>query len=83
MKTAIGEQRELCSSPNEDRWLLKRDPVNGNVFVRHDANVRPGGKGTDIDISEFQSERQLNPENQALMRLIGTLVESKPGVVPG
>ena len=83
MKTAIGEQRELCSSPNGDRWLLKRDPVNGNVFVRHDANVRPGGKGTDIDIGEFQSERQLNPENQALLRLIGTLVESKPGVVPG
>jgi hypothetical protein len=82
MKTAVGEQRELYSSPNGDRWLLKRDPATGNVFVRHEANVPSGGKRTDIDIGEFLSEGQRNPEHQALLRLIGTLVENKPGAVP-
>ena len=79
MKTAIGEQRELYSSPNGDKWLLKRDPATGNAFVRHEANVPSGGKRTDIDIGEFLSGGQRNPEHQALLRLIGTLVENKPG----
>jgi len=79
MKTAIGEQRELYSSPNGDKWLLRRDPATGNTFVRHEANVPSGGKRTDIDIGEFLSGGQRNPEHQALLRLIGTLVENKPG----
>ena len=71
------EQRELYNSPNGDRWLLKRDPASGDVFVRHEANVPSGGKRTDIDIGEFLSTGQRNPEHQALLRLIGTLVENK------
>jgi hypothetical protein len=52
-------------------------------FVRHEANVPSGGKQTDIDIGEFLSEGQRNPEHQALLRLIGTLVfENKPEAVP-
>ena len=77
MKTALGEQRVLYSSSNGDRWLLRRDPANGDVFVRHEANVPSGGKRTDIDIGEFLSSGQRNPEHQALLRLIGTLVENK------
>lgn len=77
MKTAVGEQRELYSSPNGDKWLLRRDPATGNVFVRHEANVPSGGKRTDIDVGEFLSGGQRNPEHQALLRLIGTLVENK------
>ena len=79
MKTTLGGQRELYSSPNGDRWLLRRDPATGDVFVRHEANVPSGGKRTDIDIGDFLSSGQRNPEHQALLRLIGTLVESKPG----
>ena len=60
MKTALGEQRMLYSSPNGDRWLLGRDPATGDVFIRHEANVPSG-------------------EHQALLRLIGALVETKPG----
>ena len=82
MKTAPGEQRVLYSSPNGDRWLLRRDPASGDVFVRHEANVPSGGKRTDIDIGEFLSQGQRNPEHQALLRLIETLVENKPGAVP-
>jgi hypothetical protein len=77
METALGEDGELYSSPNGDRWLLKRDPATGNVFVRHEANVPSGGKRTDIDIGEFLSRGQRNPEHQALLQLIGTLVEKK------
>jgi len=77
MKTALGEQRVLYSSSNGDRWLLRRDPASGDVFVRHEANVPSGGKRTDIDIGEFLSTGQRNPEHQALLRLIGTLVENK------
>jgi hypothetical protein len=79
MKTARGEQRELYSSPNGDRWLLSRDPATGDVCVRHEANLPSGGKRTDIDIGEFLSRGQRNPEHQALLRLIGTLVENRPG----
>ena len=78
MKTALGEQRVLYNSPNGDRWLLKRDPATGKVFVRHEANVPSGGKRTDSDIGEFLSRGQRNPEHQALLQLIGTLVEKKP-----
>ena len=46
--------------------------------VRHEANVPSGGKRTDIDIGDFLSSGQRNPEHQALLRLIGTLVENKP-----
>jgi hypothetical protein len=49
------------------------------VFIRHEANVPSGGKGTDIDIGEFLNSGQRNPEHQALLQLIGTLVETKPG----
>jgi hypothetical protein len=72
------EQIELYSSPNGDRWLLRRDPATGNVFVRHEANIPSGGKLTDIGIGEFLSEGRRNPEHQALLQLIGTLVESAP-----
>ena len=79
MKTALGEQRMLYSSPNGDRWLLGRDPATGDVVIRHEANVPSGGTRTDIDIGEFLSSGQRNPEHQALLRLIGALVENKPG----
>ena len=75
MKTALREQRELYKSSNGDRWLLRRDPATGDVSVRHEANVPSGGKRTDIDIGEFLSGGQRNPEHQALLRLIGTLIE--------
>jgi len=49
------------------------------VVIRHEANVPSGGTRTDIDIGEFLSSGQRNPEHQTLLRLIGTLVENKPG----
>jgi hypothetical protein len=70
--------RELYSSSNGDRWYLAREPETGRLFVRHTANVPSGGRVTDIDIGAFLSEGCQHPEHQALLHLIGTLVESDP-----
>jgi hypothetical protein len=51
--------------------------ATGNVFVRQEANVPSDGRLTDIDIGAFLSARR-NPEHQALLHLIGTLVEGRP-----
>ena len=67
--------RELYSSPNGDRWLLCRDTENERVFVRHEPNVPSGGQPSDCDIGTFLNRGPLNPEHQALLRLIGSMVD--------
>ncbi len=71
------EARELYSSANGDRWSLVRDPGSGRVFVRHEPNAPSGGRTTDIGIGNFLVGDH-GPEHQALLRLIGTLVEGGP-----
>lgn len=70
------ETRELYSSPNGDRWLLCRDRETERVFVRHEPNIPSGGRSSEIDIGLFLSRDPLNPERQALLRLIATLVDA-------
>src|SRR5262249_26468790 len=70
------QKRELYSSPHGDRWFLRRDPATGSVFIRHEANAPSGGHATEMDIATFLSGGPRNPEHQALLQLIGTLVES-------
>ena len=69
------ETRELYNSPNGDRWLLSRDPASGAVFIRHEPNAPSGGRPSHIDIGAFLSRGTRNPEHQALLDLIGTLIE--------
>ena len=45
--------RQIYLSPNEDRWLLARDPDTGRVFVRHAPNLPSGGQVADIEIGAF------------------------------
>ena len=71
------DKRELYSSPNGDKWFLARDCASGNIFIRHEANVPSGGRMTEIDIGAFLSRGERNPEHQALLRLIGTLLERR------
>ena len=68
--------KDLHRSPNGDHWLLVRDD-NGRVFVRHEANLPSGGTVTDSEIADFLAQDGLGPEKQELLRLIGTLTESK------
>ncbi len=62
------QSRELYSSPNGDRWHLCKD-ASGRVFVLHQANIPSG---------DFLT-RGYGPEQQALVQMIGTLIESTPG----
>jgi hypothetical protein len=72
--TICVETRELYSSPNGDRWLLCRDTETERVFVRHEPNARSGGQVSNLDIGTFLTRGPPNPEHQALVRLIATLV---------
>jgi hypothetical protein len=65
------ETKELCSSPNGDKWFLGRDAATGEVFVRHEPNAPSGGRPSHIEIGAFLSRGARNPEHQALLRLIG------------
>jgi hypothetical protein len=67
------ETRTIYHIPNGDRWQLVRESETGRVFVRHEANLSSGGRVTDIEIGAFLGARGLGPEQQELLRLIGTL----------
>jgi hypothetical protein len=73
--------KEFYRSPNGDRWSLRRDAESGGVFVRHEANAASGGFVSDIEIGNFLSRSPRHPEHDALLRLIGTLVDN--GGEPG
>jgi hypothetical protein len=68
-------QREIYHSENGDRWLLSRDD-DGRAFVLHKANPSSGGKVSSIELGDFLGAGKAGPEDQALIRLIGSLVES-------
>jgi hypothetical protein len=72
------EHRELYRSPNGDRWLLVRETLSERVLVRHEPNLASGGKASLLELGEFLS-RGHGPEQQALLRLIGSLVEVEAG----
>jgi hypothetical protein len=65
--------RKLYESPSGDRWYLIRDHT-GAVFVRHEANVASGGTVEHSEVGSFLTSGQ-GPEQQELMRLIGTLLD--------
>ena len=67
--------RKLYSSPNGDRWYLIRD-VADEVFIRHEANADSGGQVENLEVATFLGSGQ-GPEQQELIRLIGTLVETE------
>lgn len=76
------QTRELYASPNGDRWYLARYPESGRVFVQHVPNVPSGGKPSNIELGDFLSRGGNAPEHQALMRLIGQLVEEASDAGP-
>ena len=67
--------KEFYRSSNGDHWLLCRDVQSGTLFVRHQANATSGGLTTDIGIGYFLTCSPQHPEHDALLKLIGTLVE--------
>jgi hypothetical protein len=69
-------QREIYRSENGDRWFLCRDD-DSRVFVLHQANV-PSGRAATKEIGDFLSRGKAGPAHQALVRLIGDLVDTDP-----
>ena len=73
------QRRRLYASPKGDAWFLCRGR-GGRLVVLHEPN-RSGAKPTQIDIGTFLAERNNGPEHQALLHLIGELVD--PAHSPG
>jgi hypothetical protein len=73
--SAVGDVRELYTSPNGDVWYLIRDRQTRRVFVRHRANIHSGGRVTDTDIDVFLKLSGEPPEKQALLKLNGAYFE--------
>jgi hypothetical protein len=69
------ETRELYASPNGDRWYLAQQGTSQQVYIQHIANAASGGHMTRIEVGEFLVRGGNAPEQQALLRLIGTLTE--------
>jgi hypothetical protein len=70
------QSRELYrSGPNGDRWSLVREPASGRVFIEHEPNISSGGQTSRMEIGDFLAHGGRGPEHQALLRLIGTLLE--------
>jgi hypothetical protein len=73
----MSDRRELYRSPNGDTWFLGREPANGHAFIIHQPNAPSGGRLSHIELGAFLREAG-GPEQQALLRLIGTLIEVPP-----
>ena len=69
MKKAL----KFYESSSGDRWYLIRDP-SGAVFIHYEATIASGGQVEHEEVAAFLS-RGAGPEQQALLGLIGTLVE--------
>jgi hypothetical protein len=74
----MSERRELYRSPNGDTWFLGREPENGHAFIIHQPNAPSGSRLIHVELGEFLCSGTNGPEQQALLRLIGTLVEVPP-----
>jgi hypothetical protein len=74
----MSERRELYRSANGDAWFLGREPANGHAFIIHQPNAPSGGRVTHIELRDFLQSEPMGPEHQALLRLIGTLVNVPP-----
>jgi hypothetical protein len=66
--------RILYESANGDVWWLVRDPQSGVAMVEHKPNASSGGRTSLIEIGKFLRAGANGPEHQALLQLIGTLV---------
>ncbi len=74
----MSNRRELYQSPSGDCWYLGREPSNGRAFIIYQPNSPSGGRLSHIELGAFLSNGSGKPEQQALLRLIGTLVDVPP-----
>jgi hypothetical protein len=75
----LSDLREFYASSNGDRWLLGRRAGTREAYVVHQANVPSGGARTDLDLDAFLGQAPESPQREALLRLIGTLLNGPKG----
>jgi hypothetical protein len=73
-------RREFYRSSNGDAWFLCRE-ASGRVYVEHEPNRASGGRVSTVEVGAFLGGSQ-GAEHQALIHLIGTMVENTPPVAP-
>ena len=71
------DRRGIYRSPSGDSWFLGREPTDGRAFIIHQPNAPYGTRLSYIELGEFLRGGN-GPEQQALLRLIATLVEVPP-----
>jgi hypothetical protein len=73
------QRRKLYGSSNADKWYLCRDRA-GQLVISHEPNSASGGRSSQVDVGTFLTKGNKGPEHQALLQLIGELVD--PAHVP-
>jgi hypothetical protein len=68
-------ERVLYESSNGDVWALTRDPASKMPVVKHQPTASSGGQISYTDIGKFLRNGAGGPEHQALLKLIGTLLD--------
>ncbi|MCK1720344.1 MULTISPECIES: hypothetical protein [unclassified Bradyrhizobium] len=68
-------ERVIYESSNGDVWLLARAPASQMPAVKHRPNVSSGGRSSYTEIGKFLRNGASGPEHQALLQLIGTLLD--------
>jgi hypothetical protein len=69
-------ERVLYESTNDgDVWALTRDPASKMPVVKHQPTVSSGEQISYTDIGKFLRDGASGPEHQALLKLIGTLLD--------
>jgi hypothetical protein len=68
-------ERVIYESSNGDVWVLARDPASEMPTVKHQPNASSGGPTSCTDIGKFLRVGAGGPEQEALLKLIGTLLD--------
>jgi hypothetical protein len=67
-------QIEIYKNIEGDSWFLCRNEM-GHVYVVQEPTESSGRKGSVVGLGEFLSKETVGPEHDALLRLIGSLVD--------
>jgi hypothetical protein len=68
-------ERVPYESSNGDSWSLARDPASNLPVAKHRPNPSSGGQISYTSIGKFLREGASGSEHQALLSLIGTLLD--------
>jgi hypothetical protein len=76
MEGTLMARRTLYLSSNGDTWYLSRE--GEKLVVLHEPNKSSGGNTSRTEIGEFLMRGNKGPQHQALLDLIGELIDEEP-----